>query len=55
MVFEEKFTAKRIAKDYLKIYELLAEHSVNRNGNHVNSGYPDNQNNKAWKQHVINQ
>jgi glycosyltransferase involved in cell wall biosynthesis len=54
-VFEEKYTATRMAKDYLKIYESLAEHSSYKNGNHVNNGYPDNLNNKAWKQHVINQ
>jgi glycosyltransferase involved in cell wall biosynthesis len=53
--FEEKFTARRMAKDYLKIYESLAEHSTYTNGNHVNNGYPDYLNNKAWKQHVINQ
>jgi glycosyltransferase involved in cell wall biosynthesis len=54
-VFEEKYTATRMAKDYLKIYESLAEHSSYKNGNHVNNGYPDNLNNKTWKQHVINQ
>lgn len=54
-VFEDKFTARRMAKDYLKIYESLAEHSPYQNGNHVNSGSSDNQNNLAWKQHIINQ
>jgi glycosyltransferase involved in cell wall biosynthesis len=53
-VFEEKFTANRMAKDYLKIYELLVEHPAHNNGNHGTNN-PDNQNHKAWKQHVINQ
>lgn len=53
-VFEEKYTASRMAKDYLKIYELLAEQQ-NHNSNHGNHGYPDHLNNKAWKQHAINQ
>jgi glycosyltransferase involved in cell wall biosynthesis len=54
-VFEERYTSARMAKDYLKIYESLAEHSTHNNGNHVNHGHPDHLNNKAWKQHVINQ
>lgn len=54
-IFDDKYTASRMAKDYLKIYEALAEQSVSKNGSHLNSGYPDNQNNKAWKQHVTNQ
>jgi glycosyltransferase involved in cell wall biosynthesis len=45
-VFEEKFSARRMAKDYLKIYENL-EHRL--------QGNPQNLNNKAWKHHVINQ
>jgi glycosyltransferase involved in cell wall biosynthesis len=53
-VFEEKYTANRMAKDYLKIYELLAGHSAHNSGNHGTNN-PDNQNQKVWKQHVINQ
>jgi glycosyltransferase involved in cell wall biosynthesis len=53
--FEEKYTAKRMAKDYLKIYESLATHTNHKDGSHANNGYPDNQNNKVWKQHVTNQ
>jgi glycosyltransferase involved in cell wall biosynthesis len=51
--FEDKYTARRMAKDYLKIYESLAEHTTSRN-DYLN-GYPDNQNNTLWKQHAINQ
>ncbi len=53
-MFEEKYTAARMAKDYLKIYESLV-HSNHNNASPVNHGYPDHQNKKAWKQHVINQ
>ena len=53
-MFEEKYTATRMAKDYLKIYESLV-HSNHNNTSRVDHGYPDHQNKNAWKQHVINQ
>ena len=51
-VFEEKYTATRMAKDYLKIYEILA--SARNKNNHENHGHPDNLNSKVWNQHLIN-
>jgi glycosyltransferase involved in cell wall biosynthesis len=53
-VFEEKFTAARMAKDYLKIYELLVQ-QIQHTNNHEEHGYPDHLNSKIWKQHAINQ
>jgi glycosyltransferase involved in cell wall biosynthesis len=54
-MFEGKFTALRMAKDYLKIYESLAEPSTHNTNRHKRHGNPDHLNSKIWKQHAINQ
>ena len=54
-VFEEKFTAARMAKDYLKIYESLADPLTHKTNAHNIQEHPDHLNRKIWKQHAINQ
>ena len=48
-------TAARMAKDYLKIYESLADPLTHKTNAHNSQEHPDHLNRKIWKQHAINQ